>query len=62
MFSILNHPQRFTGNMSRRELLTTGGAGLLGLSLPQMLQAEQQQIVNPFQGGKAKSVILVLGQ
>ena len=54
MFSILNHPQRFTGNMSRRELLTTGG-----LSLPQMLQAEQQQIVNPFQGGKAKSVIFL---
>jgi hypothetical protein len=59
MFSILNQPQRAAGKMSRRDVLTTGGAGLLGLSLPQMLKAEQQQIVNPFQGGRAKSVIFL---
>ncbi|QDT98257.1 DUF1501 domain-containing protein [Gimesia aquarii] len=59
MFSILNHPSRTGNGITRRELLTTGGAGLLGLSLPKVLQAEQKQITDPFQGGRAKSVIFL---
>jgi hypothetical protein len=37
--------------------MQVGGAGLLGLSLPKLLQAEQQQ--STFSGGRAKSVIFL---
>ncbi len=41
---------------SRRALLQAGGAGLLGLSLPRVMQAEAEQ---PFRRAKAKSVIFL---
>lgn len=49
--------QRFAcDGVSRRELLQAGGAGLFGLSLPRLLQAEQASInLKP----KAKSVIFL---
>ena len=56
MLSIYGKPHPNSG-LSRRELLTTGGAGLLGLSLPQILTAESQ---TPTLGhGRAKSVIFL---
>src|SRR5688572_29365222 len=53
---------------SRREFIRVGGAGLLGLSLPQILSLEKQAQANPHSKkgksgwGKAKSVILVFLQ
>lgn len=45
--------------LNRRELLQIGGAGLFGLSLPQLLEAEEVQRGNHFAGGRAKSVIFL---
>lgn len=59
MFSILNHPHRTGAGISRRDVLTAGGAGLLGLTLPKVMQAEQQQLAYPFRGGRARSVIFL---
>ena len=42
--------------ISRRRLIQAGGAGLLGLNLPKVLAAENQQ---PFANGRAKSVIFL---
>ena len=52
MLRILAGDRRLCDGLSRRELLRVGGAGLLGLSLPGLLQAAQ--------GGRvrAKSMIL----
>lgn len=50
----LNSPGRM--GTTRRALLQAGGAGLLGLSLPRVLQAEAGQ---PFQRARAKSVIFL---
>ena len=56
MLSIYGKPHPKSG-LSRRQLLTAGGAGLLGLSLPQILAAESQA---PTLGqGRAKSVIFL---
>ena len=56
MLSIYGKPHPNSG-LSRRQLLTAGGAGLLGLSLPQILAAESQA---PTLGlGRAKSVIFL---
>src|SRR2546421_1979409 len=47
------------GSLSRRELLTVGGVGLAGLSLPDFLR-RQAAAAPPRQGsGKAKSVIFL---
>jgi hypothetical protein len=43
--------------MTRREALQIGGAGLFGLSLPQLMALEESAA--PFQGGRAKSVIFL---
>jgi hypothetical protein len=45
--------------LTRREALQIGGAGLFGLSLPQVLAAEEAQAKNPFAGGRAKSVMFL---
>lgn len=56
MLSIYGKPHPNSG-LSRRQLLTAGGAGLLGLSLPQILAAESQA---PTLGhGRAKSIIFL---
>lgn len=57
MLNIYGRPQKTCQGVSRRQLLSAGGAGLLGLSVPQLLQAEQ--LASPFQGGRAKSVIFL---
>jgi hypothetical protein len=57
MLSILGRPQRVCSGLTRRELLRAGGAGLLGLSVPQLLAAEQAGLVSP--QARAKSVIFV---
>jgi hypothetical protein len=53
-----SHGHRF----SRRPLLQIGGSGLLGLTLPKLLQARQQQLRQPAASqpsGRAKSVIFL---
>ena len=57
MLTINGRPRQTCNGPSRRQLLTAGGAGLLGLSMPQLLQAEQA-LPKPT-GGKAKSVIFL---
>ena len=56
MLSIYGKPHPTSG-LSRRQLLTAGGAGLLGLSLPQILAAEAQ--ASTLGQGRAKSVIFL---
>ena len=57
MLSIQGHPQRVCNGVTRRATLQAGGAGLLGLSLPKLLAAEQAG--QPFRSGRAKSVIFL---
>ncbi len=57
MLSIQGRLQRVCSGLTRRATLQAGGAGLLGLSLPQVLAAEQSEL--PFQKGRAKSVIFL---
>ena len=57
MLSIEGRLQRVCSGLTRRATLQAGGAGLLGLSLPQVLAAEQSEL--PFQKGRAKSVIFL---
>ncbi len=56
MLSILSNPRRGCHGLTRRELLQVGGAGLLGLNLPSLLQAESTR------GGRrvrARSVLFI---
>ena len=57
MLTIQGRPRKTCDGVARREVLRAGGAGLLGLSLPQLLAAESQA-----SGGrsKAKSVIFLM--
>ena len=57
MLTLNGLPKRSCAGCSRRELLQIGGAGLLGLTLPRLLAAEEQR--DPFSGGRAKSVIFL---
>ncbi len=57
MLSILSQPRMSCDGFSRREILAAGGTGLLGLSLPRLLAAEEAG--DPFRGGRAKSVIFL---
>jgi hypothetical protein len=62
MLSILSKRGRLCDSLSRRELLTVGGLGLVGLSLPAVLarQAVAQPARKPTSGfGPAKGVILL---
>ena len=65
MLELLGRSRSVCGGVSRRELLQAGGAGLFGLSLPKLLQAEEAlqkagqgegEAIKP----RAKSVIFVL--
>jgi len=50
--------QRFVcSGLSRRDLLQVGGAGLFGLTLPQVLEAER--VAPAFTNGRAKSVMFL---
>ena len=56
MLTMLGRPTVTCGGVSRRNLLQAGGAGLLGLNLSKLLNAEAQQ---PFANGRAKSVMFL---
>jgi hypothetical protein len=56
MLTLLSNPRQTCDGLTRRELLQVGGAGMLGLSFPQLLAAENT--VSPLVA-KAKSVIFV---
>jgi uncharacterized protein (DUF1501 family) len=55
MLTIPGHPSRFCDGLSRRNFLRIGALGLGGLSLPQLLRAEQQSGV----GKSHKAVIMI---
>ena len=57
MLTVLSNRRRVCNGLTRRELLQAGGAGLFGLSLPQVLAAEAAQ--QPTKA-RAKSVIFAL--
>ena len=56
MLSISGNPSRSCNGVSRRAMLEAAGAGLLGLSLPKLLAAEQRM---PVHSPRAKSVIFL---
>lgn len=57
MLTILGHKKHVCNGFSRREMMQIGGAGLFGLSLPAVLNAEQ--ISQQFTNGRAKSVMFL---
>jgi len=57
MLTIQGPPRRTCQTVNRRKLLSAGGAGLLGLSLPKVLAADEA--ATAFSGGRAKSVIFL---
>lgn len=57
MLTLLGRKQPVCEGISRRTLLQAGGAGLFGLTLPKLLQAEAA--VGPALNGRAKSVIFL---
>jgi hypothetical protein len=64
MFSILGTAGRLCDGPSRRELLTVGGLGLTGLSLPDVLRREGRAATSPSRPaasgfGRARSIILL---
>jgi len=58
MITLLGNPKRACSGITRRDALTAGGLSLFGMTLPDLLRAEQAQPSLPT-GGKAKSVILI---
>src|SRR6185503_20561079 len=52
VLSILGRARRTCEGLSRREVLQAGGAGLLGLTLPKVLAAEE---AGSGKGGRARS-------
>ncbi len=56
MLEILGRPQSVCGGVSRRQLLQAGGAGLFGLTLPNLLRAEE---VSATTRPRAKNVIFL---
>ncbi|MCH2203576.1 MAG: DUF1501 domain-containing protein [Fuerstiella sp.] len=58
MITLLGNPKRTCGGITRRDVLTAGGLSLFGMTLPDLVRAEQSARSLP-QTGKAKSVILI---
>ena len=56
MLTLLGKQSTTCGGLSRRKLMQVGGAGLLGLSLPRLMAAEE---ATPFVAARAKSVIFL---
>jgi len=56
MLNIVGRPRKVCSGWTRREMLQAGGAGLLGLSLPKLLAAEDAR---PSSVSRAKSVIFL---
>src|SRR5260370_40218627 len=59
MLSILGRPRTVWDGWTRREVLQAAGAGLMGLSVPRLLQAEASPGARNERGGRAKSVIFM---
>ncbi len=59
MLSLLGRPGRLCDMPSRRELLTAGGLGLVGLSLSTYLARRATASDRPTEGGRARGVILL---
>jgi len=67
MLRLLSSPRRLCNGITRRELLEVGGTGLLGLSLPHLLQADAAQASEaslsakfmPDEFGRAKRCIIL---
>jgi len=57
MLSLYGHPRKACDGFTRRELVSAGGAGLLGMSLPKVLAAEQAPTVH--HKPRARSVIFL---
>jgi hypothetical protein len=53
-----HHGTRFCDGLTRRQILRIGGLGLMGLTLPGLLQA-QARATTPARRGRAKSVIML---
>ncbi len=58
MLTINGRPKRVCSGYTRREMLQVAGAGLFGLSLPQLLQAEESQAAF-LPNARAKSVMFL---
>ena len=56
MLTILSQPQSVCGGLTRRDLLRAAGAGLLGVSLPRVLAAEE---ASPARPKRARSVLFL---
>lgn len=56
MFEVRGRSHSVCGGVSRRQLLQAGGAGLFGLTVPRLLQAEESAIAT---APRAKSVIFL---
>ena len=61
MLSICDRPVRLCDGMSRRELLRVGGLGMLGVSLPRLLQAAASPASSATDAafGRAKNIIFL---
>ncbi|HTI50888.1 MAG TPA: DUF1501 domain-containing protein, partial [Planctomycetaceae bacterium] len=56
MLTILGRSQRVCQGVTRRQLLQAGGAGLLGVGLPQALAAEA---LRPIENARARSILFL---
>eukprot|EP00913_Durusdinium_trenchii_P022811 g21415.t1 len=56
MLNVLGRSRQTCDGTTRRELLTIGGAGMLGMSLPKLWAAEKEQVAKQ---SRAKSVLFV---
>lgn len=61
MFSIHDRSTRLCDGLNRRELMRVGGLGMLGATLPHLLQASPRAATSPRDGsfGRAKNVIFL---
>ncbi len=59
MLRIQGHAQQVCSGLTRRDALRIGGAGLFGVNLFNVLEAEEAKPPSTFQYGRAKSVIFL---
>ncbi len=61
MLTIMSGPRQVCSGLTRRELLQAGGAGLFGLSWPQLLAAESAGVVRPARRAKSVMFLFLFG-